>query len=127
MDGQDLQHEELLVSEPVRLTFHRFDLVVGTLERASADGVVAVSQQACTVSRQRPGHLLQHPHPTGLRPPDPVVEERSSDAPAAAGIAPTSSRNAPTATVPCSSGGKATCSRAESRGTQSCSGWRYSR
>ena len=49
MDRKDLQFEELHVPEPVRLAFHRLDLVVRPLHRAACDQHVVVRQQPRTV------------------------------------------------------------------------------
>src|SRR5262249_53510776 len=66
MDRQDLQLEELQVPEPVRLPFHRLDLVVGPLQRTTRDHHVVVGQQPAPVRRQRLGHLLEDLDPRGL-------------------------------------------------------------
>ena len=58
MDSEDLQLEELHVSEPVSLPLHRLDLVVRTLQGSGRDGVAVVRQDPRAVSRQGLGNFL---------------------------------------------------------------------
>ena len=76
MDRQDLQLEKLFVTEPVRLTLHRLDLIVRPLHRTRRDHHVIVGQQPAPVPRQCLGHLLEHLDPRPFRTLDPAVEER---------------------------------------------------
>src|SRR5512135_1736512 len=76
VDRQDLQLEELLVAEPIRLPLHRLDLVVRPLHRARRDHHVVVGQQTTPMRRQRLGHLLQHLDPRCLRALDPAIEQQ---------------------------------------------------
>jgi hypothetical protein len=45
VNGQNLELEELMVSEGIGLPFHGFDFVVCPLERTSADPEVVVGQE----------------------------------------------------------------------------------
>src|SRR5512143_3117653 len=67
VDRQDLQLEELLVAEPIRLPLHRLDLVVRPLHRTGRDHHVVVGQQPTPVRRQWLSPLLAHLDPRRLR------------------------------------------------------------
>src|SRR3974377_460377 len=79
---QDLEFEELVVSEPIALPLHGFDLVVGSFKGTCANRVVVVGQEAGTMCIQRLGHLEKHVDSRRLRASDTVVEKQSGVVPA---------------------------------------------
>src|SRR6516165_8276408 len=79
---QDLKFEELVVPEPIGLSLHGLDLVVGPFKGTCANRVVVVGQEAGTMRVQRLGHLEEHVDSRRLGTSDPVVEKQSGVLPA---------------------------------------------
>ena len=74
----DLQFEELLIAEAIRLTFHRLDLGVGALQGTSGDRVVVVGQDALLVLSKVSANWLQHPDARGTGPGQPIPQDAPS-------------------------------------------------
>jgi hypothetical protein len=49
MDRQDLELEELLITEAICLALHSLDLVVGSLQGTGGDRTIVVGQEASSV------------------------------------------------------------------------------
>ena len=76
MDRQDFEFEELMISEPIGLPLHGFDLVIRPLQPTRGDPVIVVGQQALAMRRQRVGERRERLDLRGLGPSDPVVQKR---------------------------------------------------
>ena len=58
MDREDLEFEELVISEAIGLAFHGLNLVVETLQGACGNPVVVIGQDALAVFGHGAGELL---------------------------------------------------------------------
>ena len=58
MDAEDFESEEFLVSKPIGLTFHGFDLVVGAFQWACGYGVIVVGKDSQGMQAERLGKAL---------------------------------------------------------------------
>ena len=75
MESQDFEFEKFKITESIRLAFHSFDFIIGTLQGSGGDWIVIVSQDAGAIQGQGFGYLDEYPDPRGLSPGNPVLEE----------------------------------------------------
>jgi hypothetical protein len=76
VESQDFEFEKFKITESIRLAFHSFDFIIGTLQGYGGDWIVIVGQDAGAIQGQGfVGYLNEYTDPRGLSAGNPVLEE----------------------------------------------------